>query len=183
MLVTHEELHAIVLGALNDDQPAPQPAAQQGEVALPEYLVLAVDRWFSENTGIGGCSDKDVRELASIFYGIAHEGGRDSVEDALTIVESFGPGIDGLNDTYARQVLLAAEVRRLRVAQGDALSPADAEQLEKAITDFEDCGETDVPDAALQRFAVMGYLECAHYNVLPAARNAIDAARTQQEER
>lgn len=79
--------------------------------------------------------------------------------------------------------LLAAEVRRLRVAQGDALSPADAEQLEKAITDFEDCGETDVPDAALQRFAVMGYLECACYTVPPAARAAIDAARAQQEER
>lgn len=63
----------------------------------------------------------------------------------------------------------------------DALSPADAEQLEKAITDFEDCGETDVPDAALQRFAAMGYLECAGYNVLPAARAAIDAARAQQE--
>ena len=31
MLVTHEELRSIVLGALNDDQPAPQPAAQQGD--------------------------------------------------------------------------------------------------------------------------------------------------------
>ena len=29
MLVTHEELHAIVLGALNDDQPT--TAATQGE--------------------------------------------------------------------------------------------------------------------------------------------------------
>ena len=33
MLVTHEELHAIVLGALNDDQPTPQTAATQGEPA------------------------------------------------------------------------------------------------------------------------------------------------------
>ena len=61
------------------------------------------------------------------------------------------------------------------------LTPADAEQLEKAITDFEGCGETDVPDKALQRFAAMGYLECTHYNVLPAARAAIDAASAQQE--
>lgn len=67
------------------------------------------------------------------------------------------------------------------VAQGDALTPAEADQLEKAITDFEECGETDVPDAALQRFAAMGYLECVHYNVLPAAHKAIDAARSQQE--
>jgi len=41
-------------------------------------------------------------------------GGRESVEDALSIVESFGPGIAGLNDTYARQILLADEVKRLR---------------------------------------------------------------------
>ena len=61
------------------------------------------------------------------------------------------------------------------------LTPADAEQLEKAITDFEGCGETDVPDKALQRFAAMGYLECTHYNVLPAARAAIDAASAHQE--
>ncbi len=68
------------------------------------------------------------------------------------------------------------------VQQGDALTPADADQLEKAITDFEECGETDVPDAALQRFAALGYLECVHYNVLPTAREAIDAARSQAKE-
>ena len=42
------------------------------------------------------------------------EGGRESVDDALAIVESFGTGIEGLNDEFARQILLAAEVRRLR---------------------------------------------------------------------
>lgn len=68
------------------------------------------------------------------------------------------------------------------VAQGDALTPADADQLEKAITDFDECGETDVPDAALQRFAAMGYLECVHYNVLPTAQKAIDATRSQAKE-
>lgn len=41
-------------------------------------------------------------------------GGRESVDDALAVVESFGPGTEGLNDTYARQILLAAEVKRLR---------------------------------------------------------------------
>ena len=42
------------------------------------------------------------------------EGGRESVDDALAIVESFGTGIEGLNDEFARQIILAAEVRRLR---------------------------------------------------------------------
>jgi hypothetical protein len=41
-------------------------------------------------------------------------GGRESLEDALMIVESFGPGIDGVNDTFARQIILADEVKRLR---------------------------------------------------------------------
>ena len=66
-----------------------------------------------------------------------------------------------------------------QAAQGDALTIAEADQLEKVITDFDECGETDVPDTALQRFAAMGYLECVHYNVLPAAHEAIDAARAQ----
>lgn len=42
------------------------------------------------------------------------EGGRESVEDALAVIESFGPGTAGVNDTFARQILLAEEVRRLR---------------------------------------------------------------------
>lgn len=41
-------------------------------------------------------------------------GGRESVDDALEVVDSFGEGTAGLNDTYARQILLASEVRRLR---------------------------------------------------------------------
>ncbi len=45
---------------------------------------------------------------------IPTEGGRESVEDALAVVESFGPGTAGVNDTFARQILLAAEVKRLR---------------------------------------------------------------------
>lgn len=61
------------------------------------------------------------------------------------------------------------------------LSLADADLLEKAITDFEDCGETDVSDKALQRFAAMGLLECDHYIALPAAEDAIEAARKPSE--
>lgn len=42
------------------------------------------------------------------------EGGRESVDEALAIVESFGTSIKGLNDEFARQIILATEVRRLR---------------------------------------------------------------------
>lgn len=62
------------------------------------------------------------------------------------------------------------------------LSKADADLLEKAISDFEDCGETDVLDADLRRFAAMGYLECTLYHTLPAAQDAIDSARAAQQE-
>lgn len=101
-----------------DDHDEPRawipPAQVQAAVERwPKSLTYAVDLWFAQNTGLGGCSDKDVAELAAIFYGVTHEGGRESVDDALAVVDSFGSGIDGLNDTYARQVLLAQEVRRL----------------------------------------------------------------------
>lgn len=84
--------------------------------ALPPHLIREVDSWFAKNTGLGGCSDKDAAELSAIFWGVHFDGGRETVEDALAVVESFGPGTAGLNDTFARQVLLAAEVKRLRGA-------------------------------------------------------------------
>lgn len=104
-------------GGIDDhDEPRAWITPAQVHAAVerwPKSLTYAVDLWFAQNTGLGGCSDKDVAELAAIFYGVTHEGGRESVDDALAVVDSFGPGIDGLNDTYARQVLLAQEVRRL----------------------------------------------------------------------
>jgi len=92
---------------------AQEPGAAYAE--MPDSLICAVDQWFADNIkDSDGCTTQDVRELAEIFYGVAHEGGRESVDDALAIVKSFGPGIGGINDTYARQVLLAEEVERLR---------------------------------------------------------------------
>jgi len=101
--------------ALKAAQPVvtPQPGAAYAE--LPDSLICAVDQWFADNIkDSDGCTTQDVRELAEIFYGVTHEGGRESVDDALAIVKSLGPGIGGINDTYARQVLLAEEVERLR---------------------------------------------------------------------
>lgn len=74
-----------------------------------------------------------------------------------------------------KKLLMEAEAAP-QPATADALSIEDATLLEKVVTDFEECGETDVPDATLRRFAEAGYLECAHYRVMPAAKDAIDAA-------
>ncbi len=95
--------------------------AQEPVTHLPQSLIRAVDRWFVENAGTGGCSDKDVQDLASIFYDVVFDGGRESVDDALAVVESFGPGISGLNDTFARQIILSNEVRRLRAVYEQAV--------------------------------------------------------------
>ena len=84
---------------------------------------------------------------------------------------------------YALEKMLAAAptpaAQSDSVLEDAALSTDDAALLEKAIADFEECGETDVPDADLRRFAAAGYLECVHYHVMPAAQEAIDAARKQ----
>ena len=99
----------------------PPSDVQAAMARWPENLTRAVDQWFAQNTGLGGCSDSDISQLAAIFYGLAYEGGRESVDDALSVVDSFGPGVNGLNDTYARQVLLAQEVRRLRALYEQAV--------------------------------------------------------------
>ena len=136
-------------GGFDDhDEPAdPQPD-----------LVRAVDDWFSQNTGLDGCSNKDVAELAALFYGVVYEGGRESVDDALAIVESFGPGIQGLNDTFARQVLLAAEVKRVRDLY--AMAVIGRHQMRQALKTARDhismdalrvshCKDAEAIDAAL----------------------------------
>ena len=35
---------------------------------VPDGLSDRVDAWFAKNTGLGGCSDKDIAELTEIFY-------------------------------------------------------------------------------------------------------------------
>ncbi len=112
MRTVRRVLRGAVIVAEDAGEAATAPQ-QVGDV--PESLVLAVDQWFADNIkDSGGCTSQDVHELAALFYDVTHEGGRESVDDALAIVESFGPGIGGINDAYARQVLLAEEVKRLR---------------------------------------------------------------------
>ncbi|UNV91813.1 MULTISPECIES: hypothetical protein [unclassified Comamonas] len=44
--------------------------------AVSSELIDAVDAWFAQNTGLGGCSDKDVAELAAIFAADASDAAR-----------------------------------------------------------------------------------------------------------
>lgn len=149
-------------GGIDDhDEPRNWIPASQVHAAVtrwPEHLTRAVDHWFAQNTGLGGCSDSDVAQLAVIFYGLTHEGGRESVDDALAVVDSFGPGIEGLNDTYARQVILAAEVKRVRDLY--AMPVIGRHQMRQALRAARDhismdalrvshCKDAEVIDAAL----------------------------------
>lgn len=60
-------------------------------------------------------------------------------------------------------------------AQGmDALTHAELLEIKRAIQDWDDCGETDVPYELLMRGANAGYLECNHFTPLRAG--ALDAA-------
>lgn len=42
-------------------------AARRAPSVPDQSIIEAVDGWFARNTGLGGCSDKDVAELAAIF--------------------------------------------------------------------------------------------------------------------
>lgn len=42
-------------------------AARRAPAVQDQSTIEAVDDWFARNTGLGGCSDKDVAELAAIF--------------------------------------------------------------------------------------------------------------------
>ena len=147
---------------------ASQPAASQDEdsEATNEWRRLALQ--FDGH-----------RMLALSHLRLLLSHGEDHKKAAQEFVSA--PPLDGEEVLKQRIAALATQPQEAAPASQDALTPADADLLEKAIADFNDCGETDVPDAELQRFAAMGYLECAHYNVLPSARAAIDAARAQQE--
>lgn len=54
-----------ILDAADAALASQQPAVQQGDAEV--LLIAAVDEWFAKNTGLGGCSDGDVRELRAIF--------------------------------------------------------------------------------------------------------------------
>lgn len=87
-------------------------------LSLPEgrQAVLRENQWMLADAAYQAGRESRSALEAPAVPGMPEyiEGGRESVDDALAIVESFGTGIEGLNDEFARQIILAAEVRRLR---------------------------------------------------------------------
>lgn len=73
-------------------------------------------------------------------------------------------------------------------AQGmDALTHAELLEIKRAIQDWDEWGETDVPYELLMRGVKAGYLECGHFiplrpGALDAAIDAAIAAQTKQGE-
>ena len=54
--------------AMQNTAPAHPAEGVPAQAVQPsDSLIEAVDAWFADNTGLGGCSDKDVAELAAIF--------------------------------------------------------------------------------------------------------------------
>jgi hypothetical protein len=56
----------------------------------------------------------DPPALVRLSEGLGPNAQRESVDDALVVVESYGPWGADLNDAHRRQIVLADEVHRLR---------------------------------------------------------------------
>ncbi|UBB19525.1 hypothetical protein [Comamonas odontotermitis] len=67
-----------------------QAEVQAQPVALPGDLIKSVDAWFAKNTGLGGCSDNDVAELAAIFT--AHQALPADALNATELLTRYCPG-------------------------------------------------------------------------------------------
>lgn len=65
-------------------------------------------------------------------------------------------------------------------AQEDALDAAELEEVQRAISDFEECGETHVSYDLLMRAANLGYLDCTRFDTTDDGQAKLDAARAAQ---
>jgi len=65
-------------------------------------------------------------------------------------------------------------------AQEDALDYAELQEIQRAVEQFADCGETDVDYALLMRAAQAGYLKCTHFQVMNESALNLDAASAAQ---
>ena len=61
-------------------------AARRAPSVPDQSIIEAVDGWFARNTGLGGCSDKDVAELAAIFAAAPQPPEADHIPDAGKMV-------------------------------------------------------------------------------------------------
>lgn len=61
-------------------------AARRAPAVPDQSIIEAVDGWFARNTCLGGCSDKDVAELAAIFAAAPQPPEADHIPDAGKMV-------------------------------------------------------------------------------------------------
>jgi hypothetical protein len=164
------------------------------EATLAGATLVSKGRLVGDMAQAAPAAERENLELRRMLC-IAHAGAAAYMDDGEAQDNRELPLIDFLHDTPAEiQDKLQRRALKKLAAQAAAPTPAahadsvledaalstdDAALLEKAIADFDECGETDVPDADLRRFAAAGYLECIHYHVMPSAQEAIDAARKQ----
>ncbi|AXF52952.1 MAG: hypothetical protein [Caudoviricetes sp.] len=64
----------------------------------------------------------------------------------------------------------------------DALNAAELKEVQQAISDFEECGETAVSYELLMRAANAGYLDCTRFAATQGGQQALDAAMVAAQE-
>lgn len=102
-------------------QAAPLPAVQQGDAEV--LLIAAVDEWFAKNTGLGGCSDKDVQELQAIFAAHAPTDSQPALPKITAEDRSllhYNPNTDDIVEWVRRYASAAIDADRAMRAQPGA---------------------------------------------------------------
>lgn len=102
---------------------------------------------------------------------------------AICETKGMFPVADELNRMHAR-ILELEQGKCLHQIAEPAVQGLDAlnltaheyEQLLKAVEDYQESGETDVPDETLMRGVAAGYLECGHFKLINLAALERDAA-------
>mgnify|MGYP000190332821 CR=1 FL=1 len=96
-------------------------------------------------------TDQPFAVLSSAGLGLVPE--RESVDDALMIVESYGPWGADLNDAQRRQIVLAEEVRSLK-AQLAKFTPLRAKGVVDADDNL-DCWDTNPYEICTRHVAAL----------------------------
>lgn len=105
-----------------------------------------------------------------------------SVSQLYEDLEDVWREANAVDTTIGRPDALMKKLTRIRdavanaangyLAGRDALTHAELLEVKRAIAEFDDCNETDVPYALLMRAAHAGYLNCTYFE--PADKEALD---------
>lgn len=204
------ELTKIVDEAFRTQAPPSLAAAPAQAVAVPaERLVVAASQAYCLLSSGLDLSDAEygiVTELAAAI-GVAHDATAAPAQEHATqlagqgqehrpnwlpfsvrtqIAARHGTKVTAAFNKLVRDVIetyiathAAAPVQAQEDAR-DALDHDELREIQRAVEQFADCGETDVDYALLMRAAQAGYLECTHFQVMNESALNLDAARAAQ---